>query len=58
MATKDYTGTLASAILDLAKMIEQLLAERRALVEKIDELEWQAEHYGLPVLNPTPKERK
>ena len=39
MATKDYTGTLASAILDLAKMIEQLLTERRALIEKIDELE-------------------
>jgi|14BtaG_2_1085337.scaffolds.fasta_scaffold50637_2 hypothetical protein len=47
MVAEDCTGALTSAILELAKTIEQLLAERRALVEKIDALEWQAEHYGL-----------
>ena len=50
MVTEDYTGALTSAILELAKTIEQLFAERRALVEKIESLEWQAEHYGLPPL--------
>ncbi len=50
MATEDYTGALTSAILELAKIIELLLAERQALVEKIESLEWQAEHYGMPPL--------